>query len=777
MASLLRTGLWLAIGLCAALVTAASGVCSAAEQQPANAFANPGFEMGRTSWASDTGPGTTAHFAVDADDASTGDYSVRVSMGAVGGWGLQFGQYMAGGRKGATYTFAVFAKAVGEPAQVALQVQRNGPPWDNAVDEPLRVTAQAWRELHVTFEVRDEYPEGWFAYVYCGEPNVEFRLDDFRLYEGSYVPFAEATRSQRLAAEVAVFDTGAAPGGPTDAGAVGEAAGWTKVPAGVRDHEFAGDAVLMNDRVAVAFRKGAGGAEVYSVSSGSATRRAVLVPVGDGSPVALASVAIAGNAEDRASIDATFAGADGKPVAFRCEVRMGHLDVRTEPIEGVRALRVEAPCRFAVLPDFFADDIVVDAAQMPVDRADLPGEHFLVHMLGEGGALLMAVWDKAEQDVGVVLSGSGGDRRITASEIPYSDEGSIWVAVLAGEGTWHLQEVGARDVGKVVDLAWQEPFAALWRADWRRDDGLIESWELAAETPDGTFVKHGWYGSAQILPEDRRKWNELLHWYTYPCWVGQDGRGYLQPLDSKVLRFDGPVLIYPVNRVARTPLTAYTVVDVVRATLGVGPCEYILDVEAQAPEWRGAGGCATRDLVDGIYAEGTQRERRDEIDRGLTNLMIFLTHIRGRIEQYAAFAQDLRAYLAEQTAAHPELAGPLATLDTLAAQIGANMARRKDAIKTIPYAAALVAEFRANVLDYDGPDALDRCKRLSAAWVEIAGNQDELVAQCRMHAKLLRQQAGLAVAADPRMADIAAEVRRRCQEILRNPTATEGPRH
>ena len=42
-------------------------------------------------------------------------------------------------------------------------------------------------------------------------------------------------------------------------------------------------------------------------------------------------------------------------------------------------------------------------------------------------------------------------------------------------------------------------------------------------------------------------------------------------------------MIYPINRCRETPLEEFTVVDVVRATLGVGPCEYILDVEGQGP--------------------------------------------------------------------------------------------------------------------------------------------------------------------------------------------------
>jgi hypothetical protein len=34
------------------------------------------------------------------------------------------------------------------------------------------------------------------------------------------------------------------------------------------------------------------------------------------------------------------------------------------------------------------------------------------------------------------------------------------------------------------------------------------------------------------------------------------------------------VVIYPIDRTQDTPLTVYTVVDVMRQTLGIGPCNW-----------------------------------------------------------------------------------------------------------------------------------------------------------------------------------------------------------
>ena len=98
-------------------------------------------------------------------------------------------------------------------------------------------------------------------------------------------------------------------------------------------------------------------------------------------------------------------------------------------------------------------------------------------------------------------------------------------------------------------------------------------------------------------------------------------------------------------------------------------------------------------------------------------------------------------------------------------------------MKSVAFANSLADRFRKTLVDYDGPDALAKCKEITNAWVQIGGNQDELVGECRVAVKVLRQRAALIVAQDPRMADIAREVRRQTQTMLRNPASYEAPRH
>ena len=225
---------------------------------------------------------TTATFRVDDKDAAAGQRSAVLSVGDVEQWGIQFGQTMEAPAAGKTYTFAVLAKGMKGPATIRLEIERRGGAYDRAAASPPQtLSKEAWTELHVTFKVDKPYPEGWFAYVSCHQPNVEFRLDMFRLYVGEYVAFEKVARTVAASAAVSLFDTLSASPGPLAGEAIAKRSGWTKVPEDQTDYKFTGDAVVANDRLAMVLRRGGPGAEVYCLGGDRATLRAVLTPDAD----------------------------------------------------------------------------------------------------------------------------------------------------------------------------------------------------------------------------------------------------------------------------------------------------------------------------------------------------------------------------------------------------------------------------------------------------------------------------------------------------------------
>jgi hypothetical protein len=578
-----------------------------------------------------------------------------------------------------------------------------------------------------------------------------------------------------------------------------------------------GDLVVSNGQILAVARKQGSGLEVYSLRSGKPVYRARLQRGGG----ALEGITLAESGRGGAVVELAWKGASAR---FR--IGKGEPFVESQSLTGDAPLRIDCAGRFVLLPDFFADDILVDARKLPLDAAELPSENFVLHFAGNHDAIVMGVYQNRDQDVRVTLAGKGDERTITGSEIAYGKAGSkVWVSVLEAPGMWHSIDVGPADKKKILPLEWTMPFVAQWRVDFTRKDDLTDSWDLLLPAPEGDgFVKPSWLANDGKISEatktstgevdrdaykpggpasdrlgpDRMRWTTVLGRVTYPCWTDRNRKGFLQPLEHKKLQFDGPVLLYPLNRLADTPVEWYTPVDIVRNTLGVGPCQYILDVEGQKQEHVGRATCHVRTLLNETYSAGQQKAKRADIEHYLGDALDFVTHIRNRILAYVEFGRELRKFLAAEAAAHPEVKEAAESLEAVAKEIDIRVEARLESIRKNPKLAPLAAElaerkeeptppllaaqlnrdFSKTLLDYEGADWKERMKKeYTDPLTAIGGEQDEMVGECRWVVKALRQKAGLLMAQDPKASPLAAEVRARTQKMLRGGAAYEGARH
>jgi hypothetical protein len=583
---------------------------------------------------------------------------------------------------------------------------------------------------------------------------------------------------------IAVWDTLRPAEGPLAPEALAAQAGWAPVPAGKTADAFTGDAVLGNGRIVAVVRKQAAGVDLYALGSAGAVPRARLTLVtAEGEPATrIRRTALVEHSRAAACLEVSGTTAGGAEVAARLRLRRNEVFLQAEPKAGAARVRVECPSRYVVLPDCFADDILIDPGQFPGRVAEVPSDNFLLHLAGEGDSIALCVFESKDQDAKVAFAGAGAQRLITGSEIDCDKGRMVWVALLEAPHIWHASRVEAADAGAIKRLDWKPPFPATWRCDFTRNNGLVSGWEMLLWDGEngGAYRKPSWSGNNEerLDPRDRLRWITFLGKFPYPCWIDPGGQGYVQPLRHSELKFEGPAVVYPIGRWrTATPRDAYTVADVVRGTLGVGPCEYLLDREGQKQVYKGRATCAVSDALLAIYGGNQQTARRADVDRILDDALTFVKHIRGRITRYGEFGHRMRAYLAEQKKARPELDDFLNAMDQLTAELDARVAARADEIKTPEHVAAMNAKFRKTVLGYEGSDAFNKCQQYTRALVVIGDNQDELASECRWVVKNLRQQAGVAMARDPRAAPIAREIRARAQEALRNPAYHEADRH
>lgn len=591
----------------------------------------------------------------------------------------------------------------------------------------------------------------------------------------------QAAQPTVSAARVAVWDTKRAGSGPLDGTALAEPGAWHRITRGQAAEPFQGDAVLTGGPTVVVWRRSSADIELYSSSAAGVVLRArlQLLTKSGATAARIEQMHLVENSRSAARVEATCVSTKGEQLAAQLRVKRGDIAVEIRPGQSAGRLRAHCAGRFAILPDFFADDIVLDARSVPIPSVDLPSENFLLQTTERDDALLMYTFEHRDQDVQVSLSGSGENRTIVSSEVGFGQGGRVWVIPLCGRQIWRHVDVDATKNRQPTQLSWKVPFPAQWRVDFTRANSLTDSWEALVPNAKGSgFLKPNWLGQgASRITADRKRWTTVLGWFEYPCWIDGDGRAHIQPLKHRTLTFQGPAVIYPIHRLPDTPSDQFTVVDVVRNTLGVGPCEYILDVENQKQEYKGRATCAARDALTAIYSKNQQERRPREIEQALDDALAFVTHIRGRITQYVAFAKKMRNYLATQKKAHPELSEFLEDMDQICGQIDSRVREKLEIIKTPAYVADMNERFRRELLHADGPDTMGRVKQYTKALTQIGGNQDELVGHCRWTAKMLRQRAGIAMATDPRCASIARHIREECQKVMLKPATYEAARH
>ena len=571
----------------------------------------------------------------------------------------------------------------------------------------------------------------------------------FSLLIASLTAFSQDVQEQTPFTRL--FDTGVASAQPLANEAIAKRVGWTLVPEDKVDHPFSGDAVLLNDKLAVVLRKQGRGAEVYSKAAGGLKHRATLGHLGASSPVtdSLEALKIIENTSSAVMVEASFRSAGSAAVRFRLTTGEAILEIR--PDQGAKSVEVLTKSRYVVVPDYFGDDVVFDAPsprpsppvgeRVPEGRVRgnvyLPAENFCLNLLNGGDAIMMMVWQSSEQDVW--LGGEAGSREQGAgrggcsSRIRCLKGKSIWLAFLESPGLWHAGSASAKE-------DWKPPFPAKWRCSSLRVNGVADSWDWERGP-----VRDSRRVTPSLAPdggEGARRTGE------------GDSGGLRESVRDGERVPAGPFLVYPIDRSIATPLTATCPTDVMRNTLGVGPCQYIL-----ACEGLGAQGDPTPNSVMNWVEKQfeTKKERRsaDEIKERLQVMTEHVAQARARIQSYGEFAGRMRKFLANKPGSEPFRQ----IVDGLDGAVGLGLMQ----VASPDRAKGLAGEVAALI---GKPDALAPCRNLGGDLRFIGAVQDSALAKCRMAVRRLRAESKTVVASQPSEFGLAEEVQKLAEQML-----------
>jgi hypothetical protein len=526
-------------------------------------------------------------------------------------------------------------------------------------------------------------------------------------------------------------------------------AGWTIVEADVTEHEYAGDVVLLNDVLALVLRKSSSGAELYARNQAGYALRATLSPVSadDEATAGISRVIIIENTPGAVALECSYRTdrsdqsdpSDRVTVQFR--LITGQIYVETRGIGNAESLAVRVDSEYLVIPDFFADDLVYQAKDLAGEGEGLPAENFLMHLVSDGDALVTCVWKKRAQHATAISEQVGGLPKIAGTDIMYSDDAPVWVAVLERPGVWYAEDLVSETDLK---LDWAPPFAARWRANFLTASEAAESWNFE----EGRIAEYA---------------SPFHNTMVYPCWF--DGETAYLHANAATEPAPSKAVVYPIDRTQGTPLDVFCLVDIMRGTLGFGACQYVLDLEGLDAQ-SSPTPALVMDWVEKQFKAGRDTRSRGTIEERLAAMVDHVNHADARIKAYGAFARELIASIGDNKALGKGM-GEAKTAARIHA-IASELVRADVAYDAIGNTVALASEEAAVVVAAIGqPRGEERCAEVAERLHSLGSAQDRVLSKGRTAVRRIAQIARDAEAREPGL-EMAATVLDRASELLRD---------
>ena len=555
----------------------------------------------------------------------------------------------------------------------------------------------------------------------------------------------------------AVWDTGKpAAAAPAD---LSRRDGWRLVAPDTAGYAFQGDAVIENDRLQVLCGKQAGPPVVYSRSGvGQGPKRMGLLVL-DGKReacAAITSMSIVENDGDQAMLELSARGHGGQRVRTRIALATGGRFVELRPVENAAAVHACAPSRFVAVPDFFGDDMLFDARRSPAGPVYVPAENIVLNFTGAGDTILMTVWPQGDQEVQALAARDPANPQFEALEFTF-DNKSLFFAVLDTPGIWHSVALDrVRRANEDLPAGWKKPFEARWRGDVRLAR-RTDSWEFESRRREKCVVPP--FG--QIV---------------WPFWFDRD-QAMIRPVAPDYL---GVALIYPLERRSSTPLAVFTPVDILRETLGTGPCEYILDREGVGTRTPGGarhlvstGVCNTTGRIQHFFERGLECREQKIIGDMADDVQVFNVTVRARLGEYKDFGRHLAQLCREELRRNPAVRPVAQRAEQLESRLDTLFRERLAAMRTPQDNVVLVGQLK-ELTRSESPENLGRYLSVAAQLRALASAQDTLAALCRCEVRLFRREVGLIAASDRSVAKFADKLRELARNALRKKHYTEG---
>jgi len=495
--------------------------------------------------------------------------------------------------------------------------------------------------------------------------------------------------------------------------------GWEAVPEDALAHEFKGDVALCNSHLTVILgRRQDAGAAIFTKRADRKVSSAEVRPAAlkGLSPVGKPALRIVENSGGAVKVSATCPAGIGHRMEIAYRLVTGQPALEIQPGEGVASVVVSEVSCWHVVADYFGDDVAYYWESLP---PRLPVDNMVIG-LRPGFPLIMLLGSFGAQGIRVPQEGKNNPFGMNW-QAPATKQKSMWVAVVEYPApspvTWFdsKQSPGA--------LQWSAPFGAKWRGDLVPKNAACQSTtaeDLADKIKACASLEKGWV-----------------------------------------------FLVYPLDRTRATPLDVFTPMDIMRNTLGVGPCQYVLDAEGLS------GGEAATPAFVMDWVEKQLKKKKVDADEARERLKAMTEHVgrtHARIKKYADFAEEVNVRLTAGTPAAKPSADEAAAMEKLRATVADMKASAEAGLAaTVPDKVTKPADEIAGLVGKD--DAAAKAAGPVAEVRAVGAAEDRALAKCRMATRWLRCQCldiaeGDVARKAPALAELAKKIEARAGEML-----------
>jgi hypothetical protein len=525
-----------------------------------------------------------------------------------------------------------------------------------------------------------------------------------------------------------------------------------------RGHFFKGDAVVENDHLVAVFRLREGRVVAYSKGD-SSWQKVEFVPLQlKGKRASISGYRILQNTGEHVALEVSFSAKEAEEQVSAVFSFSSKEIVEIKPGTNMKGISLLSPIEYGIVPDFIADDLILDPKEYPsASTLHMPSSNLFLGLLRGQNNILVVTWPLGAQQMRLMLADKREEPRLIESADFENDGKSIYLALLEAPGIWRKEELKPSYLEKDIAINWERPFPAKWITQLR---------ELGIRT---TYRFRGFRG---------RIGRYGLGGYIYPVWF--EGNNTYYRLGKKIPP-EGESLIYFLERKG-TPVSVSAPADIMKEALGRQACDMILDLPGRElrthhrrPGITHADACTcgfTGDILDPIFEEGQEVEKKDLVVETVDDMAFFVRHIRKRINEYQEFAHSMVGFLNLKRESNPDLRPFLDSMETITQEILQDYSRTKEHMKPSDYVDELALKTKALTQNKD-PQNLPTYQDLRGQWRGIGGAQDNFVVRLYRMTRNLFQEAGYHCVNQREAIEIANEIRRRCRKCLRNPDGFE----